>query len=83
MEHILRVLVRIDTKSSTAGVEVRGCLVQANWENLLEIVRHTAALGTHVAVNLTKAQHLDATALDQILLRTGQVPCLQIGRAHV
>ena len=82
MEHILRVLVRIDTKSSTASVEVRGCLVQANWEDLLEILRHTASLGTHVVVNLTKAQHLEATAMDQILLRAGQVPCLPLDGGH-
>lgn len=82
MEHTLRVLVRIDTKSSTAGVEVRGCLVQANWEDLLEILRHTSTLGTHVAVNLTKARHLDAAALDQLLLRAGQVPCLPLDGGH-
>ncbi|MBD8042272.1 hypothetical protein H9638_00450 [Arthrobacter sp. Sa2BUA2] len=82
MEHNLRVLVSIDTASSSACIEVRGCLVQANCPDLLEILRHTATLGTHVAVNLTKALHLEATVLDELLLQAGQVPCLPLDGGH-
>lgn len=82
MEHTLRVLVRIDTKSSSAGIEVRGCLVSANCPDLVEILRHTATLGAHVVLNLTKALHLDASALDELLLQTGQVPCLPLDGGH-
>ena len=73
MEHTLRVLVRIDTKASLACIEVRGCLVPANCPDLLEILRHTATLGANMVVNLTKALHLEATALDELLLRAEQV----------
>ncbi|UPO76744.1 MULTISPECIES: hypothetical protein [Arthrobacter] len=82
MEHTLRVLVRIDTKSSSAGIEVRGCLVPANCPDLVEILRHTATLGAHMVLNLTKALHLDASALDELLLQTGQVPCLPLDGGH-
>ena len=82
MEHTLRVLVRIDTKSSSAGIEVRGCLVPANCPDLVEILRHTATLGAHMVLNLTKALHLDASALDELLLQTGQVQCLPLDGGH-
>jgi hypothetical protein len=61
MEHILRVLVRIDTNRSSACIELRGCLVPENCPDLLDILQHTATLGAHVVINLTKATHLEAT----------------------
>lgn len=82
MEHNLRVLVSIDTKTASACIEVRGCLVPANCPDLLEILRHTSTLGTHVIVNLTKAQHLEASTLDVLLLRAAQVPSLPLAGGH-
>ena len=74
MEHTLRVLVRIDTKTSSACIEVRGCLVPDNCADLVEILRHTSLLGAHVVVNLSRAHHLDALALDELLARAEEVP---------
>jgi len=78
MEHILRVLVRIDTKTSSACIEVRGCLVPANCGDLVEILRHTALLGAHVVVNLSRADHLEALALDELLARAEEIPAQPI-----
>ena len=74
MEHTLRVLVRIDTKTSSACIEVRGCLVQENCSDLVQILNHTALLGAHMIVNLSRAGHLDALAVDELLARAGEVP---------
>lgn len=74
MEHTLRVLVRIDTKTSCACIEVRGCLVPDNCPDLVEILQHTSTLGAHVVVNLSRADHLDALALDELLSRAEEVP---------
>lgn len=82
MEHTLRVLVRIDSKTTSACLEVRGCLVPANCPDLLEILRHTATLGAHIAINLTKARHLEATAVDELMLQADQVPSLPLHGGH-
>ncbi|MBD7994996.1 hypothetical protein H9639_06760 [Arthrobacter sp. Sa2CUA1] len=82
MEHTLRVLVRIDTKTSSACLEVRGCLVPENCPDLLEILRHTATLGAHVVINLTKARHLAATALDDLMLQADRIPSLPLDGGH-
>ncbi|KPN18089.1 hypothetical protein [Arthrobacter sp. Edens01] len=74
MEHTLRVLVRIDTKTSSACIEVRGCLVPENCPDLVGILRHTALLGAHVVVNLSRAHHLDALAMDELLARAEEIP---------
>lgn len=79
MEHSLRVLVRIDTKTSSACIEVRGCLVAGNCTSLIEILRHTSLLGAHVVVNLSRARHLDALALDELLARAEEVPPQPLG----
>ena len=82
MEHTLRVLVRIDTKTSSACIEVRGCLVPGNCAHLVEILHHTATLGAHVVVNLSRAGHLDALALDELLSRAEEVPPQPIAGGH-
>ena len=78
MEHTLRVLVRIDTNASLACIEVRGCLIPANCPDLIEILRNTAGLGANMVVNLAKAVHLEATAVDELLLRADQMPSLPL-----
>ncbi|MFJ2660311.1 hypothetical protein [Arthrobacter koreensis] len=82
MEHTLRVLVRIDTKTSSACIEVRGCLVPENCGDLIGILRHTAALGAHLVVNLSRASHLDVLALDELLARADEVPSHPIAGGH-
>ncbi|MCC3281641.1 hypothetical protein [Arthrobacter caoxuetaonis] len=82
MEHSLRVLVRIDTKSSTACVEVRGCLAAETCLDLFDILRNTASLGAHVTVNLSKAHHLDASALDELLVLADKIPSVPLGTGH-
>ena len=82
MEHTLRVLVRIDTKTSSACIEVRGCLVPENCGDLVGILRHTALLGAHLIVNLSRASHLDALALDELLARADEVPSQPVAGGH-
>jgi len=82
MEHTLRVLVRIDTKTSSACIEVRGCLVPDNCGDLIGILRHTALLGAHVIVNLSRATHLDALAIDELLARADEVPPQPVAGGH-
>ncbi|MBF4994711.1 hypothetical protein ITX31_11375 [Arthrobacter gandavensis] len=82
MEHNLRVLVRIDTKTSSACIEVRGCLVPENCGDLVGILRHTALLGADLIVNLSRASHLDALALDELLARADEVPSRPVAGGH-
>lgn len=65
MNHKLRVLVRVDVDPGQVTLEVTGCLTQANYPDLLHIMRRASRLaaGADVSIDLHGASHLDPEIL--------------------
>ncbi|MEQ4519866.1 hypothetical protein ABLI39_10955 [Pseudarthrobacter sp. B907] len=65
MNHKLRVLVRVDVDPGQVTLEVTGCLSQANYPDLLHMMRRAnrLAAGADVIIDLHGASHLDPEIL--------------------
>ncbi len=65
MNHKLRVLVRVDVDPGQVTLEVTGCLTQANYPDLLHMMRRASRLaaGADVSIDLHGASHLDPEIL--------------------
>lgn len=75
MNHKLRVLVRVDADPGQVTLEVTGCLTQANYPDLLHMMRRASRLaaGSDVSIDLHGASHLDP----EILLYLRQLAAAQ------
>ncbi|WP_028281113.1 hypothetical protein [Arthrobacter sp. H5] len=65
--------MRIDRAS--AVLDLNGCLAETSYKALLPIIRRSASLFTGIAVtvDLSQAQHIEVSALDQLQLSTKSV----------
>ncbi|WP_155852634.1 hypothetical protein [Arthrobacter sp. H14] len=68
MDHKLRVLVRLDIDSTSAVVNVTGCLTGNNCKALFPVIRRAGAFagGLAVAVDLSEAEHIDGPGLERL-----------------
>ncbi len=68
MDCKLRVIVSLDVDTTSAVLEVNGCLPDTSCHALLPIIRRAGSLihGLNVAVDLSRARHIDASALDTL-----------------
>jgi len=75
VNHKLRVLVRVDVDPGHVTLEVTGCLSQANYPDLLHMMRRASRLapGSDVNIDLLGATHLDP----EILLYLRQLAAAQ------
>jgi hypothetical protein len=78
VDHKLQAVVRLDVTSTGAVIEITGCLTDGGAGSLGALIRRTEALsgGMPVIVDLTRAGHIDSTALE--LLHQYDDPALAV-----
>ncbi|HXD29435.1 MAG TPA: hypothetical protein VN621_11835 [Arthrobacter sp.] len=65
MDHKLQVLVKLNIDSTSAVLDVGGCLTRGSCQALFPIIRRTASLahGLEVTVDLSAVDHIDEDGL--------------------
>ena len=74
MDHKLSVLVQVDLGETYVRLLVTGCLTEANQQTLHRVVTRARTLipAATVTVDLTAADHLEASAVEQLTRALGQ-----------